>query len=277
MSSETRSKNKNLLKYKGTWQIAILCLCCVYFASCSKRIIATPDNEIEANAMIDVLTSNDFKVVKEKAEGKNQIWLIKIDESWLGGDEAEVAALRVLNDNGLPRPKKPKIEEGSSIGMKSERQEIKEHRLEKQYELEKKTYLYPDVVGVNVIIALPDNKTFETEKATPKATISITLKVKEPKFTRKTIQEDLAGGVTGLKAEDVEVQFIYAPVREVQLEKYRNNVKRNKILAVGFSIIILLGTILSIAWIFTKKRSRSYSEEDEHLLESGEATQEIDE
>lgn len=238
---------------------------CFSLTGCGPEHVATADSEYEANAMFDILDSNGFDVIKVNPEGERKTWEIQVDEGLFGGGEA-AAAIKVLRDYGLPRPPEPDVKEDDSLGMNSENKEKDQQRRNRQLEFERQFYTLPDVIGATVIIAPPDDDVFETEKSLPTATVTLILKVAEPKFTREDIQKAVSGGVTNLKPENVNVLFVAKPVREIQRDKLDAHRRQNTIFAIGFGIVILLTAILGAVWIYTRKRRKNLSAENEQLI-----------
>ena len=102
--------------------------------ACGEKSIAETDDESEAIRMFDILYSNRLHVEKTRKTGEKPIWEISIDEGLFGDGEA-AAAIQVLNDHGLPRPKDSLPPPSNTYGMESQEEGKKRQNREKEIQL----------------------------------------------------------------------------------------------------------------------------------------------
>lgn len=255
-------------KYKKHHYLLItLVLTVCFLTGCGKKVVATADNEFDANQMFDILYSNGFHVEKEKAAGEVQAWNVVVDEGWFGSGESAVA-IQVLRDYGLPRPPDAKPKDQSGFGMPTEREEKERQTRELQIQVERQLYTLPDVIRASVIIAQPTNDILSLEKTPPTAAVTLVLKENEPKFTTETVQNLVSGAVPNLKPANVQVAFSKQSLREIPTKELENQRRSNAIFTIGGVIIALLISVLGIVWYVTKRRNRDAANETNQIDES---------
>lgn len=248
----------------------------VLLAACGEKSIATTDNEFEANRMFDILYSSELPVKKYPKEGEKPAWDIVIDEGWFGAEEASVAT-QVLNDYGLPRAKESLPETTNPYGMTSPEEVKKRQNREKEIQIEQHLYSLPGVIKTSVLIAQPDNGILEAlsrDKTMPTASILIVQKDLPPKFSDADVKSQVAGTVSDLKPENINVTITFQPLREIPLERLAAQRRSNTIYAVGISLIVLLAAALGAIWYLLKRRRRPIEPDAEQLTE-GDAAPEI--
>ncbi|HEY0428492.1 MAG TPA: hypothetical protein VGC76_11985 [Pyrinomonadaceae bacterium] len=240
----------------------------VFSAGCGEKPVATTDNEFEANQMFVILNSNGFRVGKTAPAGDLKTWSITIDEGFFGEGEA-AAAIQLLHDYGLPRPPEPEPKDnGSSLGIVSDREEKEKQKRELQRQIERQLYTLSGVIRASVIIALPQDDVLSLEKTPPTASVSLVVKESEPKFSIQDVQNLVSGGVPNLKTENVKVAITQQPQSEVPIEKLAAQRRSNVIFVLGTGVIILLGATLAGVWMIAKRRKRE-AFENELSAESG--------
>lgn len=240
---------------------------------CGEQDVASAESESEANQMFDILHSKGFQVDKKNPEGEEKVWRIVINEGWFGEGEA-ATAIQVLRDYGLPRATEPEAKADGSFGIPSEREEKKKQIRELQLNLERQLYTLPDVIRASVIVAQPEDDTFELEKTPPTASVSLVLKEAKPRFSIDTVQKLIAGGVSNLQPEKVRVAVIQQTLRELPLEKIQERRRSNMILTVGIGVISLLALVLGGVLYFSKKRRKLSDDMNPQLISETEDTAE---
>lgn len=255
-------------KHKNCLLIFTLLGICL-FTACGEQPVATATNEYDANHMFDVLYSNGFQAKKNRIPGETELWQISVDEGWFGSNEASVA-IQVLRDYNLPRPPESQKKETSGLGMASEREEKERQRREQELRIEKQLYNLPDVISVVVNIAEPINDILSQEKIPPTASVSITLKDNQPKFTIEDVRGMVSGAVPNLKPANVTVTLSQQALREFPREKLDAQRQRNATYVIGGIVILLLGASLGAVWYITKRRKKKESAEPKQLTEEQE-------
>lgn len=226
------------------------------FTACGEKSVASTENEFEANTMFDILFSSGLNVEKVAKQGEKPGWEIVIDEGWFGEGEA-AAAMQVLNDHGLPRVREPLPAAAGPYGVTSPEEVKKRQNREKEIQLEDHLYSLPGVTGVNVVIAQPANDILSLDKTPPTASVLVVQKEMPPKFTHADVQTYVSGSVPNLKPENVRVTVTYQPLREVPLERLRNQQRTRTIVAVSIALILLLGAALLVIRFLLKRRRRA--------------------
>lgn len=260
--------------HRNGWLILILSGVCL-FSGCGKQIVATAENEFEANLMFDILHSNGFRVEKPRSEGEVKTWDVVIDEGWFGEDEA-ATAIQVLRDYGLPRPPEPEIKSTDSFGIASERAEKEKQKRDLQQQIERQLYNLPDVIRASIIVAQPVEDILSVEE-TPATTAAVLLVLKEvqPKFTVEMVQGQVSSAVPNLKPGNVQVSISQQSLREIPLEKLEAKRRSNAILVVGTGVATLLALALG-AVLYVSKRRRENIGDDTRQLTEGETINEFD-
>ena len=257
---------------RGHFYTSIFLLLTVGFlTACGEKSVAETDNESEANLMFDVLYSNRLHVEKKAQTGEKPVWQITIDEGWFGEGEAAVAT-QVLNDHGLPRNRET-LPATNAYGMESPEEVKKRQNREKEIQIENHLYTLPGVIRVSVIIAQPDNDFLSLEKTPPTATVSIVQTEAEPKFTIPNVQSLVAGSVTNLKPENVNVGVSQQILREIPLERLNAQRRSNMIFALGSGLIALLAAALFAVWYAVRKRQRQAAAEAKQFPETIESNE----
>jgi type III secretory pathway lipoprotein EscJ len=237
--------------------LSVVLLLIVFSAGCGEKAVATSDNEFEANQMFVILNSNGFRVGKIAPAGESKTWSITIDEGFFGEGES-AAAIQLLHDYGLPRAPEPETKDnGSSLGIVSDREEKEKQKRELQRQIERQLYTLTGVIRASVIIALPQDDVLSLEKTPPTASVSLVVKETEPKFSITDVQNLVSGGVPNLKAENVKVAITQQPLSEVPMEKLAAQRRSNIIFVLGTGLIVLLGAILGAVWMIAKRRKRA--------------------
>ncbi len=233
----------------------LLLLTVVLLTACGKIPVAETDSEAEANLMHDILYTSRLHVEKVQKGGEKPSWQIIIDEGWFGEEEASVA-MQILNDHGLPRTKTALPVTTNAYGMETPEEIKKRQNREKEMQIENHLYTLPGVIRVSVIIAQPENDILDLQKTPPTATVSIVQTEAEAKFTIPNVQSLVAGSVTNLKPENVNVGVSQQILREIPLERLNAQRRSNMLLALGGGLIALLAAALGVIWFIVKRRKK---------------------
>lgn len=234
--------------------------------ACGEKSVAETDSEAEANLMFDILYSSRLHVEKKLKTGDKPVWEINIDEGWFGEGEAAYA-IQTLNDHGLPRVKTAAPPSNNVYGVESPEEISKRQNREKETQIENHLYTLPGVIRVSVILAQPDNDPLDLTKTLPTATVSIVQTEPEAKFTISAVQNLVAGSVTNLKPENINVGISQQILREIPLERLNAQRRSNMIFALGSGLIVLLAAALAAIWYVVKKRKRQAAAEADQLPE----------
>ena len=249
-----------LPNYQRCVLLSAVLLAALCAAGCGEKSVAMSDNEFEANQMFVILNSNGFRVGKTAPAGDAKMWSVTVDEGFFGEGEA-AAAIQLLHEYGLPHAPEPELKDnGSSLGIVSDREEKEKQKRELQRQIERQLYTLSGVIRSSVIIALPQDDVLSLEKTPPTASVSLIVKESEPKFSLADVQNLVSGGVPNLKAENVKVAITQQPLSEVPIEKLAAQRRSNIIFVLGTGVIILLGAILGAVWMIAKRRKRAADE-----------------
>lgn len=253
MISKVKLQKFNRRTFRNGALIATLSIL-IFSAGCGRGEVASADHEADANRMFDILHSNGFRVTKTPPVGEVKVWKIEVEEGWF--DDSESAyAIKVLQDYGLPRNDEPEVKTESSItGMKSQSQELEQERREKQKGIERHLYTLPDVVGVDARITQPKEGAFDQEKTPATASVTLIVLKKTPGFTKDDVRKAVSGAVTNLSPDGVNVIITHRPLREIPYDQLFARRKSETIFSVGIGVILLLGAILGVVWVFNKRR-----------------------
>lgn len=261
---------KNDLRYgdRRVWSkmplpLLLLLAATFFLTACGEQEVSKAANEYEANQMLDVLQTSGLSAAKHSPEGDVKTWSITIDEGWFGEDEVQ-PAIQILSDRGLPRPPAPELKTGeSSIAGISDSEEKEQQRRNMQMQIEHQLYNLPDVIRANVIVAQPVDDPFVLEKTPPSASVTLTLKEGQQKFTMESVQNLIASDVPKLKPENVNVLITQQSLRELPLEKINARRRKNAIFAVGGGAMILLLGALGAVLYLSKRRNKEGEETED--------------
>jgi type III secretory pathway lipoprotein EscJ len=237
---------------------ALLGLAC-FLNGCGEKSVAKVSSESDAIEIIDVLRENNLEADKEEVgEGEAARWNITIDEGLLSGGQAS-RATQVLHYYGLPRTDERKAKGEDNSVFPSPSAENDRRLRERETEMERKLRLLPGVARVNVTIVLPDSDSIKLDPYPATASVLIVYKYQTPAFTGEQVQNQVAGGVPGLKPEKVIVSMSYEPPPPIPQQDPATRRLNNIILAavIGFGTILcfLLG-----AWLLHMRRQRALSQ-----------------
>lgn len=251
---------------KCHYLLVLIVLGASLLSACGEKIVASADNQADANKMYDILYSNGFSVQKEEVKGEVPSWNIIIDEGFFGSNY-DSAAIQVLLDYGLPRPPDPELKEQGGFKMSTEREEKERQLRELQLQVERQLYTLPDVIRSSVIIAQPANDPLSIEKTLPTASVTLIIKETEPKFTTETVQSLVSGAVPNLKPGNVQVAFSKQALRPVPMAELEDQRRSRAIFTIGGGVLLLLIGSLGTIWYLTKRRKQKSEVEPEQLTE----------
>lgn len=214
-------------------------------SACGEKSVARVSSENEAIEILDRLREYRIEANKEEVgEGEAAQWSINVDEGWFGGDEG-ARATQVLRYYGLPRPDELKLAKDDGGVFPSPSIENAQRLREREIEMERKLRLLPGVARANVTIVLPEDDTIKLDPYPATASVLLVHKEQQPAFKGEQVQNQVAGGVPGLKPEKVTVSMLFE--MPPPLPPQENVQRRNRILlAVGIGLLTVFGFLLAI-------------------------------
>jgi type III secretion protein J len=241
----------------------------VFAAGCGRKPVANASSEDEANEMIDVLREEGLAVEKEEVAATDggggdvaRQWRVVVNEGWFGGDDAVTRAVRVLRDNGLPRPVDKGFEgayDEKSI-IPSESAQRTQRMKELKTEIERQLRLLPGVTRVSVIIVPPEDKSISFDKHEPTASVVMVRKEQSPPLSEADVQQIVAKGVPDLKAENVSVR-LSTQIPRPPPRRDPEGAGRNKLLlAGGTGLVIVLGAMLVFVLLQVRQQRRTIAQ-----------------
>lgn len=201
---------------------ALIILSVFFIAACQTFELYGNLSESEANEMLGLLSQNGINAQKEKVVEQNVAsFKLKVAKSDL------VGAIKLVNDNGLPRRKSPGTEKlvGGDRSMIPTPSEDKARiLLGKRDDIVNALRSIPEIVEANVVLNVPEKDTFAPPEVQEKQrpTASVVLRVRPNPavtdvITEAKIQQAVANGVEGMNPRDVSVMISYVMVaNEVQ-------------------------------------------------------------
>ena len=253
-------KIKNYIIWRQSFWLLLLLTLAICLTGCGERPVALADNEADANQMYVILRSEGFQVVKKPPEGESKQWKVMVDEGWFGQD-ADAAAITLLQDYGLPRAPEATVKDASGLGISSDRDTREKQKNDLQRQLEHQLFNLPDVIRARVVLALPDDDILSLQKTPPKAAVALTLKETQQKFTPTDVQNLVSGGVPNLKPENVTVSMSQQPLHLVPHEELNKKIRYNTIFTIGAGIIVLIGLGLAGVWYIARRRQKQSAED----------------
>lgn len=251
--------------------VCLLSVTLMLSTACGKKAITSVPTESDAIELLDVLGQGGLNAEKrETGEGETKRWEIVVDEGWFGGGEASLA-VQVLRDHGLPRPEEPVGDEGGLIP--SERTEKQREQRRIRGDIERQLRALPGVTLAIVTVVMPQDPTLELNPYPATASVVINHKDAKPLFTEQQVQNLVAGGVPNLKAQDVRVTISPQTLRPVPQGELNARRRNNILLAVGVGVVTVLGFLLVVLLLQTRRQRAQLSE----LREGGEPPADDDE
>lgn len=219
----------------------------VFSSSCGSQKIQNVRDEAEANKIVDILGESGIRATKlEAGEGENRYFEIQVE----GGDEIRAAAIQVMNDHCLAQapPEKP---EGSGVVTSSQVEKEQEARRRK-LSIESQLRDIPGTTCVKVNFVMPEDSSIAIERYPSTASALVTYKTPTFPVAKERVAEMVAKGVPALKAENVQVELIYSPIRPLPDYKAGYNFARVAIISLlGFLTVLLT---ISIVFVLQKRR-----------------------
>ncbi|HEY0100444.1 MAG TPA: hypothetical protein VGB76_15980 [Pyrinomonadaceae bacterium] len=231
----------------------LLALVAVLTSACGEKSVARVASESEAIEIIDRLREYQIGANKEEVgEGEAAQWSINIDEGWFGGDES-ARATQVLRYYGLPRPDELKLAKDDGGVFPSPAVENAQRLRVREIEMERKLRLLPGVARANVTIVLPEDDTIKLDPYPATASVLLVHKEPQPTFTGEQVQNQVAGGVPGLKPEKVTVSMLFEtppPLRPQENVRRRNSL----LLTIGAGLLTIFCFLLVILLLQTRRQ-----------------------
>ena len=242
-------------------------------SACGEKSVARVSSENEAIEILDRLREYRIEASKDEVgEGEAAQWSINVDEGWFGGDEG-ARATQVLRYYGLPRPDELKLAKDDGGVFPSPSIENAQRLREREIEMERKLRVLPGVARANVTIVLPEDDTIKLDPYPATASVILVHKDPQPTFKGEQVQNQVAGGVPGLKPEKVTVSMLFET--PPPLPPQENVQRRNRILlAVGIGLLTVFGFQLAIILLQTRQQRAELAalREGEEELSRQEAT-----
>ncbi|MBA3710928.1 MAG: hypothetical protein H0W76_00585 [Pyrinomonadaceae bacterium] len=199
-----------------------LLLAVVLLAACSGAAcrgnsvsVATVQSENDAIEILDLLRENNIVADKVPA-GEEGIkgWSIIVHNSSLNNDSTS-RAIRVMQDNGLPRPTDKGLEDAGKDNsiVKSESAQKAQRMKEQKTEIERQLRALPGVTRANVNIAIAKDIDLSINPSPPSASVLLVMKQQIPELTEAKVQRMVANSVLGLTPEHVSVTMVVQPPR----------------------------------------------------------------
>jgi type III secretion protein J len=225
------------------------------FTACNDADVTTVNTQDEAIEILTVLYDAGIDAyVQEVGDENARQWKI-LAEGRLFEGGLSAKALRVLRDNGLPRPTVAGREEAAKEEglLKSVSAEKAKRLKEMEIEIERQLRLLPSVVRVKTNVAPAEGDAIELNPPPATAAVVLVCKDKEPGFTDQHVRELVAGGVPRLKPENVRVAITYEPPRPL-LPRAVDRTRRTRLIS-GVILVSVLTAALGglITWARRKK------------------------
>ncbi len=232
--------------------------------------VATVQNENDAIEILDLLRENNIEAEKVQAgEEAGRTWGIVVREPAFGGGDAVAKAIRVMQDNGLPRPADKGMErayEGSGV-VQSESAQKAQRLKEQKTEVERHLRALPGVIRVNVNIVPAEDITLRIDPFPASASVLLVLKHQSPDLTEAKVQNMVAGSVLGLKPERVTVTLMVQPPRPLSANQVNDAPAQLSSLVyalMGGGMTVLV-TMLIV--VLLQNRAGRVGASDEHLAD----------
>ncbi|HEY0078936.1 MAG TPA: hypothetical protein VGB73_09850 [Pyrinomonadaceae bacterium] len=254
--------------FKRLAGLLLLLALAVVSSACGDKSVAQVSNESDAIEIIDVLKEHGFDVSKEEVgEGATRRWSVVVNEGLFGGSDAALA-MQVLRDNGLPRPEDKGLEGAyEDQGMfPSESAQHAQRLKELKTEVERQLRMLPGVTRASVTIVLPEDNALNLNPHPATAGVLIVYKDAKPAFTGEQIQNLVAGGVRGLKPQNVNVSMSQQPPRAVPRQDLSIRRRTFIVLTIISIPALILLVLLGIWWM---RRRRAEPVEPASLEPSG--------
>jgi type III secretory pathway lipoprotein EscJ len=247
MPLNDRSHKPQTSHTRAAWLVLAVCMVSL-LSACGEKSVAKVSTETDAIEIINVLREYSFDVGKEEVgEGEAVKWSVTVNDGWFTGGE-EARATQVLHYYGLPRKEDQSGKDEDGGVFPSPSIENAKRLRERQVDMERKLRMLPGVARVNVTIVLPEDDSIKLDPYPATASVLLVHKEPQPIFTGEQIQNQVAGGVPGLKPEKVTVSMSYEPPPAVPHQDLNQRRHTNRILAIGIGLVavlcLLLGTLL---------------------------------
>ena len=193
---------------------------------------------------------------EEAIEGGGKQWRVVVHESWLNSGDL-VLAYRVLQENGLPRPRDVGLEgadKGNGI-VQSESTQRALRMKELKTELERHVRTLPGVVSVNVIVAPAQDNPLPVNPPPASASVAIVYKDEKPAFTETQVQQMIGASVPGLHPNKVVVTMAPQRVRQPPAREALVRPRNNMIYAITGGSVTVLAAVLTLL-LLQKYRQR---------------------
>lgn len=229
--------------------------------------------ETDAIEIMTVLTESGFDVSKEEVtEGEATRWNVAVNEGWFGGGEV-AQATQVLNYYGLPR-KEDQVAAASDSGLGFPDPEAMRAKQLKDIErkIERQLRTFPGVARVSVNIVLPEDDDTKIKPYPASASVAIVRKEDQTRFTLEEVQNQVAKSAPDLQPQYVSVTMSYQPPPLIPRQDL-NMRRRNRImLYIGILLVVVLGTLLTILLLQTRRQRAELAS----LREPGDEALELD-
>ncbi|HEX8474468.1 MAG TPA: hypothetical protein VF666_10575 [Pyrinomonadaceae bacterium] len=238
------------------WRLVVLLGLACLMSACGEKSVARVSTEGDAIEIISVLTEHGFEVEKKSAaEGAAARWDVVLDEGWFGNGEV-ARAMQVLRYYGLPRPDEKPAQDAEAGMFPSPSVEKMRQLKEREREMERKLRMLPGVARVNVTIVLPDEDALKLNPYPATASVWIVHQEAKPAFSGEHVQNQVAGGVPGLKPESVTVLTTYEAPPLVPRQELSQRRRNNLLLAGAVALVAVMSFVL-LVMLLQMRRQRS--------------------
>jgi len=248
--------------FKQAERAAALCalLASALLASgCGTTPVATVSTEAEAIEIIDVLRESGFEDLEkhEVGEGEQRRWAVELDEGLFGGGDSALALQR-LRDYGLPREEEAPIPDGGFVSSEAVQKAQERRRI--RADIERQLRALPGVTVALVTVVMPQDPTLELNPYPASASVVIVHKEQAAPFTEQQIQNLVAKGVPKLKPDDVSVTVSQQQPRPIPRRAMDSRRRANLLIAVGAALILVLGALLVVLFLQTRRQRARIAE-----------------
>lgn len=231
--------------------LCALALCAVFASACGGggKTVAADLTERDAIEIVDLLWEKKINAEKreETIEGGGKQWRVVVHEGWLNSGDL-VLAYRVLQENGLPRPRDIGLEgaaKGNGI-VQSESTQRALRMKELKTELERHVRTLPGVVSVNVIVAPAQENSLSVNPPPASASVAVVYKDEKPAFTETQVQQMIGASVPGLHPGKVVVTMAPQRVRQPPEREALVRPRNNMIYAITGGSVTVLAAVFTL-------------------------------
>ncbi len=239
-------------------RIAILTLICLTLTSCLKHELQSGLTEAEAQEIIIVLQEHGLEADRSLTAKDREAptWTVSLK----GGNQNLVAAWRILQENGLPRPRVKGFEETyANPGLIPTAGEEKAKMMQGLTgEISRTLKSVARVIDVRVHVVLPENSALLDKSQWAPATASVLMKYQgdQPPLTVPEVKQLVSKGVEGLQADNIAVVMKKVEMRKEAAHDIMWYLGNQELLA-GAVFFLAIMTILALTLTVQVRRLKS--------------------